>query len=45
MGSESLLADEHALGLLDDGPRVQRRLQLGGQYAELFTLQATQYSL
>jgi hypothetical protein len=32
---DALLADEHALGLLDDGAGVQCCLQLGGQFGLL----------
>src|SRR2546423_3949931 len=39
MCSEALLTDEHTLSLLDDGPRVQRRLQLGGQLGLLLAEQ------
>jgi len=36
---KSLPTDEHTLGLLDDGPGIQRRLQLGGQFGLLFAKQ------
>ena len=35
VGGKTLLTDEHALGLLDDSPGVQRALQLRGQHGLL----------
>ena len=36
---QALLTDQHALGLLDDGPGVQRGLQLNGQFGLLLAHQ------